>query len=225
MSFKQEYLTRQAEIIPTDKQGLTIAIVGAGAIGSFTALALAKMGFLNLLVFDDDEVSTENMNCQFYKPADIGMPKVEALKGMIWEFTGVNIEAVNSRITDEDTLHADIVISSVDDMAARKTIHEISNCKYLIDPRMAAEYSTLEVLDYSSQEQIANYEKTLYTNEESVHERCTAKATMYTVMLIAGQIAKVVKDIALGEKYIKTFDWDIKHNRLTAFASDSSRLQ
>ena len=66
METRNEHLIRQFDLIPEDVLGEPITIIGVGAIGSWTTLALAKMGFQNLTVFDDDKVSIENMNSQFY---------------------------------------------------------------------------------------------------------------------------------------------------------------
>ena len=221
MSFKISYLTRQAEIIPVEKQGLSIVVVGAGAIGSFVALALAKMGYGNIKVYDFDTIDEENMNCQFYRTKDIGKKKVDALKELIYDFTGFTIETFDKEITKDDTLHADIVVSAVDSMAVRSLIGTIASTKYLIDPRMGAEYATLDVIDAKGR---AGYLANLYTDNEAEHVRCTAKSTMYTVNLIAGQVAKAVKDITMEQPYIKTMDWSIKHNAMVAFSSEGQKL-
>lgn len=88
---REAALTRQLDFIPMSSLGAQVNIVGAGAIGSWVALSLAKMGFVDITVWDDDEVSIENMNCQFYPMNMIGRPKVEALAEMVELFTGTKI--------------------------------------------------------------------------------------------------------------------------------------
>jgi tRNA A37 threonylcarbamoyladenosine dehydratase len=73
-----KYLTRQSDLIPEAILSTPITVVGAGAIGSFTVLTLAKMGFNNITVFDDDEIDFVNINNQFYRISDIGKKKVDA---------------------------------------------------------------------------------------------------------------------------------------------------
>lgn len=223
MSFKRTYLTRQADIIPAEKQGLSIVVVGAGAIGSFTALALAKMGYGNITVYDFDTIDEENMNCQFYRTADIGKKKVVALKELVYDFTGFDIRTFDTKVDNQSVLSADIIISAVDSMEIRHLIGTKAVCNYLIDPRMGAEYATLDVIKFDRQGQ-AKYLDSLYTDKEAGHERCTAKSTMYTVNLIAGQVCKAVKDITVEAPYIKTMDWAIAQNAMVAFSSEGNKL-
>lgn len=221
--FKQEFLTRQAEIIPDKVHSTQITVIGAGAVGSFTVLSLAKMGFNNITVYDFDKIDEENMNCQFYRHTDIGRPKVEALQELVYAFTGQKITVHNKRITKADEMFTNIVISAVDSMEVRKLIAETIHYKHLIDPRMGAEYAVMFAIG-EDLNQRANYIKHMYTDTDAVHERCTAKATMYTVNLLAGQICKAVKDITTGSAYIKNFDWNIKNNTLTSFRNDGAML-
>ena len=70
---KNEHLTRQMSIIDSDLlQKQKVYIVGAGAIGSFAALALVKMGIEHVEVWDNDVVDIVNMNNQFFRRKDIG---------------------------------------------------------------------------------------------------------------------------------------------------------
>lgn len=222
--FREEFLTRQKDLIPSEVLSKHITIIGAGAIGSFTALALAKMGFQNLLVIDDDVVDTENMNCQFFRYTDIGKPKVDALYNLIRDFTGIEISVEQRRTSPSDVFASPYVICAVDNMETRKNVFEQASCDYLIDPRMAAETATLSVVDMNSRERAESYAKSLFSDDEAVRERCTAKSTMYTVLLLSGQIAKAVKDTATGNDYVKGFDWFIDKNALVAFSSTGTKL-
>ncbi len=221
------HLMRQLDIIPMEALEVPITVIGAGAIGSFVVLSLAKMGFEDITVYDFDEVSVENMNCQWYRKGDIGRPKVLALKALIHDFTGVTIGAVNAKF-EPIPAHTDelqgIVISSVDSMAVRRMIWDA--CKdnpsvyWFIDPRMAAEYALSFVMDPNNTKDIAAYEKTLYTDENAEQERCTAKATMYTATMIAGYVAKHVKDLVTKSPYARVTHWDIKGNNMQNWSKE-----
>jgi len=225
MTFNKKFLTRQAEIIPMETLGIGITIVGCGAVGSFTALTLAKMGFLNLTVVDFDTVDDVNMNCQFYRYTDIGVQKAHALKRLIRDFTSVLITSVDHKIQPTDILSSDIIISAVDNMEVRKHLFETSICKHIIDPRMAAEYATLNVCDMVDPKSKANYSKSLFSDDQAVQEKCTAKSTMYTVNLLAGLIGKTVKDIATGNDHIKVLQWNIKENYVPiAYSNKGNKL-
>lgn len=218
-----EHLTRQLDLIPTSVLGEKITIIGAGAIGSFTALTLAKMGFVDISVWDFDEVSIENMNSQFYRRQDIGKPKVEALYGLICDFTETEIDCRKERYQGGMPLPG-IVISAVDSMQARRLIwdthkNRAPHTKRVIDPRMGAEVALMYVMDPNSKVDQATYEKTLYTDQEGLQERCTAKAVMYTATMLSGLVAKAVKDILVKEPYTRTAQWSIKDCQLLAWNS------
>jgi sulfur carrier protein ThiS adenylyltransferase len=205
---------RHADLINEKCYDIKIDIIGVGAIGSFAALQLVKMGFENITVWDHDTVSTENMSCQFFRFKDIGKPKVLALQEIIEDFTGVKI-AVHNRKWDSLDAHlaSGIVIPSVDSMDVRKDILKDMqdagvDCKWIIDPRMAAESMTLLVVKPSVD--LEYYTKFLFDDSDAVQERCTAKSTIYTVNLAAGMIAKAVKNVVMGENYTRRVAWNIK---------------
>lgn len=213
----EEQLIRQSAIIPARVLDTPITVIGAGAIGSFTVLALSKMGFTKIHVWDFDEVSDANMSCQWFRVGDIGKPKVIALRDLIRDFTGLNIEVSEEKYEGQTELEG-IVISSVDSMKARKmiwqSVQKSRQVMFLIDPRMAAEYALSFVMDPKNEKDIKAYETTLYTDSNSVDEPCTAKATMYTATMLAGYVAKHVKDILTGTPYARTTQWNIGTNVL-----------
>ena len=216
----REHLTRQLDILPPEKTAIPISIVGAGAIGSFTTLALAKMGFYDITVYDFDDIEVENMNSQFYRFKDIGSKKVLALKNLVSDFTGVEIEAIPEAYTGSQL--NGIVIAAVDSMKVRKLIwdshkEKAIQVKSFIDPRMGAETAMLYTMDPMNPEDIATYEKSLYSDDDAEHERCTAKATMYTACMLAGLVAKSVKDIVTNGPYPRVAMWSIKDNDFQAW--------
>lgn len=213
-----DHLTRQIELLPPNKTNVPITVIGAGAIGSFTVLSLAKMGFTDITVIDFDKIEVENMNCQFYRFKDIGSYKVQALKSLVEEFTGVKIEAITDKYTGGKPFKG-IVISAVDSMEVRKLVWDnhkdkALSTKFIIDPRMGAETAMLYTMNPMNGDDIKSYEKTLYTDENALHERCTAKATTYTALLLSGLVAKTVKDIVTDGPYPRTAVWSIKDNDL-----------
>lgn len=216
-----EHLTRQLDLIPVDVLGEQITIIGAGAIGSWVALSLAKMGFENIRVFDHDTIEIENMNCQFYPHAAIGQPKVKALFTLVKEFANVEIEAIHGKY--EGGQFPGIVICAVDSMKARRLVWEehketAFGTKFIIDPRMGAESALLYVMNPMDPKDVDDYENTLYTDEDAVQERCTAKATIYTANLLSGLVAKAVKDIVTRGPYPRTAAWAIDQNALQCWS-------
>ena len=221
MIIENAHLTRQADIIPTTQAAqLPITIIGAGAIGSWTALTLAKSGFTNLTVYDFDTVSIENMSSQGYRFADIGKPKVDALADIIAMFTGITIKTVNAKWSPN--IHArGIVIAAADSMETRRYIYEsikssMFQVTHMIDARMGAEIAAL----YTTRPHAETwYDNTLYSDSEAVQAPCTAKATIYTSNLLSGLVVKTVKDILVGAPYTKNAQWNIKDGDYTLWRS------
>jgi hypothetical protein len=219
--FENAHLTRQLKLIPLEVLEEPITIIGAGAVGSFTTLSLAKMGFTNITVFDFDKIDVENMNCQFYRFGDIGSFKVEALKDLVKDFTRVEINAVNGLY--ESGYFKGIVISAVDSMKVRKLIWDnhkdiAIGTKLIIDPRMGAESALIYAMNPWNSKDVESYEKALYSDENAVAEDCTAKATMYTATMLAGQVCKIVKDyLTKSVPYARTTMWNIAGNTYKSF--------
>lgn len=200
-------LTRQMDIIPFDKLAKSITIIGAGAVGSWTSLALAKMGFLNQTVWDMDTVDVENLNCQFFPAASVGSSKAMALEYMIERFTGQKIKTVEDKYT-ASPLRDSIVIAAVDNMQVRKDIFD--NCHGMfIDPRMGAEQMHLYVMNKKIEKDNTDYMNSWYPDSGAEHEACTAKSTIYCANILAGLVAKAVKDIATDNKYMRVTRWDL----------------
>lgn len=215
-----EHLTRQRDLLPPDKTAQPITLIGCGAIGSFTALALAKMGFSNLTLYDFDEVDTVNLSSQFYRHSDIGKNKAQALAEMIFDFTKEEATAVPTRWGGQPL--SGVVIVSVDNMETRAAVAEAVLRKnlqvpLLVDPRMGAETALCYTANPMHPDECARYEKSLYPSSEAVRAPCTAKATMYTVLGIAGHLAAVVRDFAVGRPVPFFMTWDMRAYDQTVF--------
>lgn len=221
--FREASLTRQLDVIPMAVLGAQIHIIGAGAIGSWVALSLAKMGLMDITVYDHDTVSVENMNCQFYPIKDIDRLKVDALQEMVEMFTGTRIQVRPAKYTGEKL--RGIVISALDNMETRKIIFD--NCKdsatWIVDPRMSLEAASLFVCNTRSPKVVEEYSKTFYSDSDAVQERCTAKSTIFTANLIAGLVCKTVKDIITEnqEDKIRNLEIHVGRNKMLAWGQQS----
>jgi hypothetical protein len=174
-----------------------ILIIGAGAIGSFTALTLAKMGFESLTVFDMDTVEEHNLPNQFYKLDDVGKAKVHALREMVREFTGATISIEQAEFTGMGSYLPTVVISAIDNMKGRALIYEAFKTtdvsRVYIDGRMGADQAEVYVVEKNKPKTMEIYEGRLWTDEEAEVVRCTSKATMYNVLSIASMISNNVR--------------------------------
>jgi len=216
MNFNPKFLTRQLDIIPMNSLAMPIEVIGCGAIGSHTIMALARMGFGNLTIYDYDKVSDVNLNNQGFSRHEIGRMKALCMRDRVDHEVGFVINAHCAKY--QPSKFKGIVIMAVDSMEARKEIWDGSNdAKLIIDPRMGAEYIKMYAMNPRDEKDRESYAKTLYTDEEAVQVRCTEKSTIYTAYLISGLIANVVKDFVTKNDYIRTLNWNIKSHAMEQF--------
>lgn len=208
--------SRQTDLVDAEALETPITIIGCGGIGSFTALALAKMGCIHLTVYDDDLVEDQNIPNQLYRLSDVGQLKVERLADIIKSFTGVRIEPRPERVQGQRL--QGIVVSGVDSMEGRRRIWDRSirfkaGVAAYIDARMGAEVSRLYTVRPADPDHVRFYERTLYSDEEALQLPCTAQAIVYTGFGIASLVAGQVKRVAMGEAYKREIIFD--HKTLT----------
>jgi len=191
---------RQTGIFNPDNQRLNIHIIGCGSTGSFIALNLAKLGFNNIACYDFDLVEEHNIPNQFYRLSDINKLKVDALYEIIKDFTGTEINPVPKKITEEYSLIDfvdlnSLVILCTDNMESRKLIYEqIKDLPIgLIDTRLGGEGYQIYYIDLTNEEQKKTYEECL--NAETVEAPCGQKAVIYTILSIASETCRIIKNI------------------------------
>ena len=206
----QTQFARQSGFVSTDRLTTKLNIIGAGAIGSFTALTLSKMGFTDISVFDADTVELHNLPNQFYRECDIGKPKVVALKEIIKAFTGAEIKPYQEMYRSQSI--SGITILGVDSMDERIGIWERLKFNIrvplLLDARMGGEVMILIAINPADIADIKRYEASLYSSKDAVKLRCTQRAIIYTLLHIAGYIANTVKRFVMNEGYDKEMIFD-----------------
>jgi len=209
---------RQLDIVDSDKLNIPITIIGAGAIGSFTCLALAKMGCSNITVYDIDKIEDYNLPNQFYRESDVGKLKVNGLYDLIKDFTGVKINIKNEKYKKQNV--EGIVISAVDNMETRKDLWKKveynPQVKLFVDGRMGAEVMRIYTVKPHDIDEVKIFEDNLYTDKEAAEEKCTEKAIIYNVTVIGGLIASNIKKYVMDQKYIKEIIFDLKNLYLLA---------
>ena len=174
---------------------LPIKIIGTGSVGSFTCLSLSKMGAHNIEVYDDDMVDEVNISNQFFRLNDIGEYKVDALQSLISSFEEVPIKTNPEKCTGDENLEG-IVIVALDSMLPRKRIWDKikgkDSVKLFIDPRMGGRIA--RIYSVNPKNGVEEYEKTLYSDDDSAPERCTERTIIYNVLGISSFICKLVED-------------------------------
>ncbi len=126
---------RQLPLLGADAQAsissMRVALVGAGGTGSHAAVALAHLGFRNVLIFDDDLVETTNLNRMVTaEHADIGSPKnlvarrrMRAIDPLVWahQLPGITVAGANPELHD-----VDLIIGCVDHDGPRHRLNQIA---------------------------------------------------------------------------------------------------
>ena len=120
----------------------SVALVGAGAIGSAALPALAGAGVGRLTVIDDDSVELSNLHRQLiFRQDQVGEPKSVAAAEFARSLnSAVTIDPVAERLSGanaRDLLAGhDIVLDGTDNFATRLTVNEI--CVALAIPLVSA---------------------------------------------------------------------------------------
>jgi len=193
---------RHSDIISLPELEIPIAIIGAGSIGSFFTLSLAKLGATDITGYDFDKIEPENIGCQLYGEGDIGKPKIEALKARVLDLTGVEIKAENKEWTENEG--AEIIIVAVDSLEIRRKIwQKLENdidCTHIIDGRMGGEFMRIYTIDLNNDEAVKKYLKTLEVKEgEPVS--CSARSIVYNNYVLAGLMLSQLKKIIKEQEY------------------------
>lgn len=134
MSLSDEQLERYARHIVLKEIGgegqkqllaSTVAIVGAGGIGSPLIQYLAAAGVGTLRIVDDDDVELTNLQRQtLYRTQSIGTPKVEEAERAVEELNPeVTVQLIHDRLTantiDRFLNGADVVVDGSDNFETR----------------------------------------------------------------------------------------------------------
>lgn len=134
-----------------------IHIVGCGAIGSTIATMLARMGVLELNLYDFDDVEMKNICNQEYFDEQVGTSKLDALRDTLLKINPTLVVNIYPEGWTEDTRLNGYVFMCVDNIDLRRKIVEKNKinkyCRAIFDFRMrltdAQHYAaTFENFDY-----------------------------------------------------------------------------
>ncbi len=197
----------------------SVFILGCGAIGSWTALALQKLGLKIFILWDDDCVAVENVGVQSYGNLDIGVNKVTALASAMVIAQGVDkglhIATARTRLVyrTRELPTCNIYIAAVDNIEARyllwskahRLLYRMNRNAVFIDPRMGLD--TFEIhaqiigkhvlrlqRDYRK-EYLATFHK------EVTPAPCGFEASPATAITCAGVISSLIRTMLVEEPF------------------------
>lgn len=204
---------RQNNIFDPINQRLKIKVFGVGTLGSFITFCLAKCGFKDIEVYDFDKVEEHNIPNQLYRPEDIGMLKVDSLKSIIKQFTGIEIVTKNVKIDKDTILDFDlntVFIVAFDTLEARKIVYEKLKefSVVLIDSRLGGEEYNIQCIDLSNEKERLIYEKSLDIKPTNL--LCGFQSILYSSFSVASEVCNLVKKINNEEDHVKVIKRHMK---------------
>jgi len=168
----------------------TCLIGGAGGIGSWLALFLARAGF-HPFVFDDDLVEVHNVGGQLYSLKDIGKRKVEALDEILRRQADTTMAYRGERYTSNSMTHI-YAFAAFDNMQARKDMFGNWYKEYVVEnPNPNALFIDGRLLMEQMQifcvtpETALRYKNELFDDSEVEDAACTMKQTSHSAAMIA----------------------------------------
>lgn len=222
--------------------GKNILLLGAGGIGSWVALCLARIG-CNITLFDHDTVENHNLGGQLYGVTQVGSNKAEALSKLALDMSGGEAVFSCHGMYGPESYSNKIVISAFDNMEARKLAfakwcellsEDENKDDYLfIDGRLLAEeYQVYAV----TRDRLEKYSATLFSDSEIGEVSCSLKSTTHCSMGIASDIISVLTNFMANKKYgvdarevpfsiiksisLFTYDIDLENDRSTREANE-----
>jgi len=194
---------RQRDFFDPEKVNARVTIVGCGGIGSFTGVALAKLGVREFRLVDFDTVEAHNIPNQMFWPDQIGRQKVHALDVNIGGFNpDATCECIDKPLQDGVPI-SPIVISALDSMQARAELWEQVkgkfDCKLFLDGRLGGENVLLYAANPALPSDQKGYEATLHSDADGIDLPCTGRAIIDVGFAIASLMTRAVRKHYAGE--------------------------
>lgn len=141
MKHSKEENSRQVLIKGWDQEKISeasVVIGGCGAIGSITAVKLARLGVGRIIAADPDVLEKHNIENQMYTEKNLGKEKVLALKRIVRGIDkGIKFKSYSKRVEElpGKVFEADYYLSCFDNVTARLYLNvcSIFHSKPLID--------------------------------------------------------------------------------------------
>jgi len=136
LNILEEYFHSTSEVIEAVERikNSTVMITGLGAVGSYVALYLAKIGVRSFVLVDADNVEISNLHRQAYFEADLCHQKAERLMSRIKEINSdSSITTISDRLSDDFfdkhkiTSNLDLIINCADEPSVDYTSRIISS--------------------------------------------------------------------------------------------------
>ena len=213
----EDQFARQADIVPQHKLAETnFTIIGTGSLGSLTTHALSMLGGEKITVYDDDVVELHNLATQLFAAdsvKDPPLPKVDALRDIVQHCHKVVLRPHKEKFTKKHEPRG-VVISCVDDMAARKeiwgTVRMNPAVPLYVDTRAAGRVASMFFINPLDLKHVRDYEEQwLFPQEEGVQGPCTEKMTTFIAWAVGAYVGAGITNFLNGEPLPYHLDIDM----------------
>ena len=144
---------------PIVLKNIDVNIIGVGAVGSWIAIQLAKLGVQRLTIWDMDEVDDHNITNQVYTFNDIGKKKTVALKEHLLENNPEMEVTCKGRYVGQPI--KGVVFLEVDSMEVRKDFAEANQyneaLRLVVDGRIGLSSGQVYVVDWKKEDFVNQY--------------------------------------------------------------------
>lgn len=191
-----EFLRQMGLVSPERLAACEVTVIGAGAIGSSVALALAKMGIEHLTVFDPASIEAHHLASHLYRLRDVGQRKVNALAQIIADYTGVEIKARPEKFSNQSCRGIVIsTIGSIDDRNAfwQNSIKLNSTIDMFLDVWLDDQLMHLYAVRPFDPDDIEWYEEKLKTTRSQVSYFQPSTLAISTFLALAAEVGTMVK--------------------------------
>ena len=131
-------LTKHSDFFNPVDNDVTIHIIGLGSLGSNLAHLLVRLGFENLVLYDFDDITDNNLTNQFYFHNQVGSDKLPCLMDNL-RMINPNVNLIGLQKYKNQHLY-DIVFLCLDSIKERRRIMELNmnniNIKLMNDIRL-----------------------------------------------------------------------------------------
>ena len=102
-----------------------VTLCGCGAVGSWAATFLARMGVQNFRLIDKDHVEDHNISTQTFTPANVGQYKTRALQEQLYRISKARCELQPVELTTKNLAllrNCDLIVCSFDNQSSRALV-------------------------------------------------------------------------------------------------------
>lgn len=195
-----------------------VLIIGCGGLGSAASLYLASAGVGKLVVVDDDEVESSNLQRQvIYRERDLQVTKTQATVRQLTELNSmVQVRALNKRLDKAqlqlEVMLADVVLDCTDNMPTRQLINQVcfEQNTPLISAAAIGWQGQFAVFDYQTPSQDGVESKACYRclypfDELQQHQKCSQSGVVGPVVGTLGnyQALAAIQKLATGTFHVE----------------------